>query len=197
MQVQTTINPEYYEPLPQDLALKWQKNRGKPHYERMARGDITFIVYPNGKVLVMAACSNKPFKLETDEDESNLFSFLGQVRDRLLFYLHDPMEHTVPPLVEWWLKECDINKDVEVSDLMQLTSIDLQFKDVDRVFRLYIKTLGDRAVYRAEESVTLDAPITEALRSIRNPNERLEKKIDELKEMIRSLAELSKNSSAN
>jgi hypothetical protein len=197
MQLQTTIYPEYYEPLPQDLNEKWQKNRGKPHYETMARGDITFIVYPNGKVLVMAACSNKPLKLETDEDESNLFSFLGQVQDRLLFYLHDPREHTVPPIMEWRLIECDIDRDVEVSDLMQLTAIDLQFKDVDRVFRLYIKTLGDRAVYRAEESVTLDAPINEALRSIRNPNERLEKKIDELAEIVKSLATLSHNSSAN
>lgn len=184
IQLQTVIDPEYYEPLPQDLNVKWQKNRGRPHHERMARGDITFIVYPNGRVIVMVACSNKPFKLETDEDESNLFSILGQVRDRLLFYLHDPRERVVPPIMEWRLIECDINRDVEVGDLMQLTAIDIQLKDADRVFRLYIKTLGDKAVYRAEESITVNAPIYEALRSIRNP---CEKEVDELRGMMRNL----------
>ena len=85
IQLETTIPPEYYNPLPQDLNNTWQKNKGKHYAERMARGDIVFIVYPNGKVMVSVRCSNKPFKLETDEEESILFSFLGQVRDRLLF----------------------------------------------------------------------------------------------------------------
>ena len=191
--LETTIDPGYYSSLPQDSNEKWRKNKGKPHSERMARGDITFLVYPNGKVLVTIACSNRPFNLERDEDESNIFSFLGQVRDRLLFYLGDPREHTVPPLMEWRLRECDINKDVEVNDRMQLTAIDIQLKDLDRVFRLYVKTLGDKAVYRVEESITThNAFIYEALRSLRNPHEKLEKKIEELCVAVKSLATMLK-----
>jgi hypothetical protein len=34
--------------------------------------------------MISIACSNNPFKLETDEDEIILFSFLGQVRDSSL-----------------------------------------------------------------------------------------------------------------
>ena len=33
--------------------------------------------------------SDTPFRLETDEDESVIFSFLGQVRDRPLYHVSD------------------------------------------------------------------------------------------------------------
>lgn len=46
-----------------------------------------------------------------------------------------------------------------------------QLKDAGRVFRLYIKSLGDRAVYRVEESVKMHSPIADALHTIRNPGE--------------------------
>ena len=60
--------------------------------------------------------------------------------------------------------------------MMRLTS-DIHLKYADGVFRVYIKSLGDRAVDRGEESVSMNAPIHEALESIRNPYERLEKKM--------------------
>lgn len=69
--------------------------------------------------MISIACSNNPFKLETDEDEIILFSFLGQVRDRLLYVLNDPRERAVPSIMEWHLSECDINKDIEISDMTQ------------------------------------------------------------------------------
>ncbi|MGC2668638.1 MAG: hypothetical protein WA220_05590 [Candidatus Nitrosopolaris sp.] len=71
--------------------------------------------------------------------------------------------------------------------MMQLTTPDIHLKYADRVFRLYIKSLGDRAVDRGEESVSMNAPIHEALQSIRNPYERLEKKIDKLTETVKRL----------
>ena len=40
----------------------------------------------------MDACSDNPFKLETDNDVSSLFAFFGQVRDRLLYLLSDVRE---------------------------------------------------------------------------------------------------------
>ena len=38
------------------------------------------------------------------------------------------------------------------TETLQLSAINIQLKDTDRVFRLYIKSLGDKAVYRVEES---------------------------------------------
>jgi hypothetical protein len=46
-------------------------------------------------VYVYVACSDEPFKLETDNDVISLFAFLGQVRDRL-YLLSDVRERIVP-----------------------------------------------------------------------------------------------------
>ena len=72
--------------------------------------------------------------------------------------------------MKWILTGCDINKDVTVSDKLQLTAIDIQLKDADRVFRLYIKSLGDKAVYRVEESLKMRCPIVDVLSTIRSPS---------------------------
>jgi len=68
--------------------------------------------------------------------------------------------------MKWILTGCDINKDVTVSDMFQLTAINIQLKDADRVFRLYIKSLGDKAVYRVEESLKMRSSIVDALHKI-------------------------------
>jgi hypothetical protein len=87
--------------------------------------------------------------------------------------------------MEWVLKQCDLNKDIEISDKAQITLPDIQLKYAQRVFRLYVKSLQDKAVYRAEESLTLhNAPICEALRTIRNPHE---SKIEEVSGTVKSL----------
>jgi hypothetical protein len=54
----------YYYPLPQDSNEKWRKNKGKPHSERMARGDITFLVYPNGKDKINQSIANNIHNVE-------------------------------------------------------------------------------------------------------------------------------------
>ncbi|MGI9010646.1 MAG: hypothetical protein ACR2F1_05615 [Nitrososphaeraceae archaeon] len=37
--------------------------------------------------MIYIKCSNCPFKLEVEEDVSSFFSFLGQVKDRLVHFL--------------------------------------------------------------------------------------------------------------
>jgi len=145
----------------------------------MARADVNFVVYPNGKVMISIACSNNPFKLETDEDEIILFSFLGQVRDRFLYHVSDIRERHVPPLLNWILKQCDLNKDIEIDDIAQLTFPDIQLKSADRVFRLYIKIIKDKAYCRGEESLTLNQRLPEALDNIRHPYKSIENKLEE------------------
>jgi hypothetical protein len=55
--------------------------------------------------------------------------------------------------------------------MAQLTAINIQLKDADRVFRLYIKSLGDKAVYRVEESLKMRCSLVDILRTIRSPSE--------------------------
>jgi hypothetical protein len=116
--------------------------------------------------MVYGACSKNPFKLEDEADLLTLYSFLGQVRDRLLYFLKDPYERMVPPSTEWILTGWDINKDIPVSDIVQLSAPNIQLKEANRVFRLYIKSLGDKAVYRGEESVKMNSSIVDALHTI-------------------------------
>ena len=78
--------------------------------------------------MVYISCSDKPFKLEDDNDVSSLFAFLGQTRDRLLHLLSDVREKIVPNVMEWSLIQCDVNRDVEIDDNMQLTLPDIQIK---------------------------------------------------------------------
>jgi hypothetical protein len=135
---------------------------------------VKYTYSPNGKVQVYIACSISPFRIQTEQDEAALFAFLGQVKDRMLYHVSDPTERIVPPLLSsssqdsgWHLVQCDVNKDIEVSDMMQLSGLNLQLGYLDRVFRLYIKSMYDKSVCRAEESLSVNMPIFEALKSIR------------------------------
>ncbi|MGB6527757.1 MAG: hypothetical protein WBF33_06585 [Candidatus Nitrosopolaris sp.] len=83
----------------------------------------------------------------------------------------DPHERIVPPITKWVHTGCDITKDITVTDMLQLSAINIQLKDADRVFRLYIKSLGDKAVYRVEESVKMRSSLVDVLHTIRSPSE--------------------------
>jgi hypothetical protein len=77
---------------------------------------------------------------------------------------------------------------MEIDEKAQLHLPDIQLKHAGHVFRIYIKSLHDKAVCRGEESLTLDTPLIRVLENIVSPmgaineiNERimrLEKKID-------------------
>ena len=168
LQLQLSLEPKYYTDI-QKGSSKY--NKAKQHEEKVGKSIVKYLVYPNGKVMVFVACSNNPFKLEDEADESILYAFLGQVRDRLLYLVTDPHERIVPPITEWLLTGCDINKDITVTDMLQLSAINIQLKDADRVFRLYIKSLGDKAVYRVEESLKMRFSLVDVLRTIRSPSE--------------------------
>ena len=80
--------------------------------------------------------------------------------------------------MEWRLLQCDINRDVELTTIAQITLPDIQLKYVDRVFRLYVKSLHDKAVLRAEEQLNSKQILPEALDCILNPNKSLHEKLD-------------------
>jgi hypothetical protein len=168
LQLQLSLESRYYTDIQKTSS---KHNKAKQHEEKIGTSIVKYLVYPNGKTMVFVACSNYPFKLEDESDVSVIYAFLGQVRDRLLYLMTDPHERIVPPIIKWILTGCDINKDVTVSDMLQLTAIDIQLKDADRVFRLYIKSLGDKAVYRVEESLKMRCSLVDVLRTIRSPSE--------------------------
>jgi hypothetical protein len=173
LQLQVSLDSRYYADIQKDCS---EYNKAKQHQERIGTTVVKYLVYPNGKTMVYVACSNNPFKLEDEADESILYSFFGQVHDRLLYLVTDPHERMVPPITKWVLTGCDINRDVTVTDMLQLTAINIQLKDANRVFRLYIKSRGDKAVYRVEESVKMRSCIIDVLHTIRSPNEPQDKR---------------------
>jgi hypothetical protein len=160
LQLQLSLESRYYTDI-QKSSSKY--NKAKQHEEKIGTSIVKYLVYPNGKTMIFVACSNNPFKLEDESDVSILYAYLGQVRDRLLYLMTDPHERIVPPIMKWILTGCN--------DKLQLTAINIQLKDADRVFRLYIKSLGDKAVYRVEESLKMRCSIVDVLSTIRSPSE--------------------------
>jgi len=114
-------------------------------------------VCKNGTVKIAISCNESPFPVGTDANISALFSYIGQVRDRLaLRVLSDPRDRILPPTMLWRLKQCDVNRDFPIDSGLQMTLHDIQLKSGERVFRLYVKSLRDKAVYRVEESLSND-----------------------------------------
>ena len=175
------LNTEFYG----ELEQKEQPiNRAKQYEENIGRRHVTYSLSPNGTVEVYIATTDTPLRIEEDEDVSDIFAFLGQVRDRFLYHVSDIKENHVPNLFNWILKQCDLNKDVEIDDIAQLTFPDIQLRSADRVFRLYVKVIKDKAYCRGEESLALNQALYEALDNIRHPYKSIENKIDRLTKLL-------------
>ena len=181
LQLMFPLDKEYYRELKQN---EQPTNRAKSHEENIGRRRVTYRLSPNGTVEVAISTTDTPFRIEQDEDMSEFFSFLGQVRDRFLYHVSDMRERHVPSLLNWILKQCDLNKDVEIDDRTQIALPDIQLKSADRVFRTYIKIMKDKAYCRVEESLTLNQILPEALDNIRRPYKSIENKIDKLTELL-------------
>lgn len=180
--MKTKVLPQYYTELPVNVD---RHNRSKTYEENIGNSRVTYLFYPNGTIMVSIESSNNPFKLETEEDRSHILTFLGQVRDRLILIVCDTHERVVPRILQWELTQCDINKDIHVSDWLQFTGLKIQVSHLDHLFRIYIKSMGEKTTCRAEESKnSINKPVVEALNDLFNPYERIEnlinKKFDEL-----------------
>ena len=73
-----------------------------------------------------------------------------------------------PPLLTWILKNCDVNKDLEIDSMAQITFPDAQIKFFEKILRAYVKVVRNKVVYRLESSITPNQPISTALKDIRN-----------------------------
>ena len=157
--------------------------------------------------MVFTESSNNPFRLEHDIDRSRLMAFFGQVRDRLVTFLADIHERVVPDIFEWELTQCDINKDIKVGDALQYTGLKVQVKHFDRLFRVYIKSIGKDTACRVEESLNPKKPAVQALNEIflrpNNPAIQSQqsysddrRKITEIHDMIKCLLNMHNYNSA-
>lgn len=83
--------------------------------------------------------------------------------------------------MEWQLTECDINKDIKVSDFFHYTGIKIQVKHLDRLFSIYIKSMGKNTVCRIEERThpTTNKPAIAFIDDIFNPSNSFEIKFAE------------------
>ena len=184
LQLLLHINKEYYKELQQ---TENPVNKAKCHEEIIGRRYVTYTYSPDGVVEVAIRSNDTPFSIATDEDVSIIFSFLGQVKDRILFHLSDPRERAVPTIMDWTLKACDLNKDILISDKAQITLPDIQLRLAGRVFRSYVKIMEDKTYYRLEESLSLNQILPEALDNIRHPFKSVENIVGQLSEQVNQL----------
>jgi hypothetical protein len=75
------IDKHYYKQLPQK---EGHINRSKSHEEIIARRYVTYTCSPNGTVATGIKSSDTPFKIETDDDELSIFSFLDIAKSSTL-----------------------------------------------------------------------------------------------------------------
>jgi hypothetical protein len=165
-------------------------NKGKKTTEVLGRSKVDYTFYPNGTVNVEVMCSNRPFRLQTEEDRSHLLVFFGQIEQVLISILSASHGRIVPNVLEWEVTECDINKDVKVSDWFHYTGLRIQVKHMDRLFSLYIKKMGKDTVYRVEERKHPHKPALDFINDIFNPMEKVEKQIATLNTKISAVYDI-------
>ena len=169
---------------------KENSRKSDMHEEMIGRRHVRYIISSNGTVQVFVQSNDTPFRLESELDEGMMFSFLGQVRDRLLYAIEDVKELIVPSIMEWKLLQCDVNKDVEIHERGQLTLPDIQLKYASRVFREYVKVIEGKAYFRVEESLKLNEILSIVLKNIRLPFVSVEKRIKDLESKCDYLMEV-------
>ena len=171
LQLKLSVDKNYYDEI--NIKQITKGNKSKPLEEKFGPRNVKYEVYPCGTIMIYIACSNKPFKLEVEEDVSSFFAFLGQVKDRLIHFLSDFSEQAITPVMDWILVQCDINKDIDINIVEQLSLPDLQLCVYDRIFRLYVKNINGSSCFRMEESRQVNQEIKFAIPEIINISKNL------------------------
>jgi hypothetical protein len=102
--------------------------------------------------------------------------------------LHDKHERIVPDVLEWELTECDINKDIKVTDLLHFSDVKVQVKHLDHLFRIYIKSLDKDTVCRVEENKQPKKRAVEFINDVFNPMEKIERQLSGISDRLDKLA---------
>jgi predicted transcriptional regulator len=125
-----------------------------------------FHIYSNGTIMTYINCSNYPIKIENEEDIEKFYLFLGRIEYHLDSIFSHSRREIVPSIRDWILQGFDINKDMEIDTMCQLTIPDIQLKELNQVFRMYVKVINGKSMLRIEESVTSNLSLSESIRNI-------------------------------
>ena len=68
--------------------------------------------------------------------------------------------------MDWILVQCDINKDIGINIIEELSFPDLQLRVYDRIFRLYVNSIEGSSYYRIEESRQVNQVVRVAIPEI-------------------------------
>jgi hypothetical protein len=117
--------------------------------------------------MIYISCSENPFRIHEQEDIAIIIAFLGRVEQRLHYLLSETRGIIVPPVSKWILTGCDVNKDIEIDGLTQLTLPAMQMPLVEKALRAHVKVIGDKTYLRTEKFLIPNNPIGEALENIR------------------------------
>jgi hypothetical protein len=112
--------------------------------------------------------------------------------------VNDKHERLVPDIMNWYLPQCDINKDAKVSDALHFTATKVQVKHLDHLFSIYIKSMGKDTVCRVEQrKYSVDKPAIEAINDIFNPADRFAAQLDEINHKLTILVNNHRNATGN
>ena len=169
LQILTRIDKKYYEDIKD---VKPASHSGAKTFTQWIGHDnrllnVKFIITPNGTVMIYLKCSDNPFRLKFEDDVSTIMTFLGRIEERLHDLLSDRRGIIVSQVNKWILKGCDVNKDIEIDAVTQLSLTDMQMPLVEKALRAYVKVIGDKADLRVEKYIVSDKPVEEALENIR------------------------------
>jgi hypothetical protein len=156
----------------------YKQNIGKHQVLDIDNIPVSYVFYPSGTIDIYTKNSEKPFRLQTEEDRVNLIAFIRKIKDNL------PPQVAVPDIEQWEVTECDINRDVKVSDLLHISCVKVQVKHMDHLFRVYIKKIDNDTFCRVEETKNLKLPIIESINHILNPYDRVERQLSEIQHFL-------------
>lgn len=97
------------------------------------------------------------------------------------------MKESFRDIMEWFLTECDISRDIKVGDWLHYAGIKVQVKHLDHLFRIYVKSMGRNTVCRVEEEKHSDKTAIEAINDIFNPHEKVEKHLAEQDKILHQI----------
>jgi hypothetical protein len=152
----------------------YKQNIGKYQVINIGNIPVNCVFYPNGTIDIYTKNSEKPFRLKIEEDRVKLIAFIKKIKDNL------PSHVIVPDINLWEFTECDINRDVRVSDQLHISCVKVQVKHLDHLFRVYIKKIGNGTFCRVEETKNLKMPVIEAINHILNPFDRVERQLSDI-----------------
>ena len=125
LQLKTTVDRENYGFLA--LPVQGIANVNKEKIGQAHGPLVEYHIHTNGTIMIYISCSDNPFRLYDEQDISEIMVFLGRVEDRLKNLLSDTRDKVVPPVMTGILKACDVNKDIQIDNMMaQLSLPDIQ-----------------------------------------------------------------------